>query len=323
MYSPTELLVEVNKVAKEYPGAGKHVNAIREAMDVSRDMPPRQRLSAIERALVSGLVSKSFRNDAHMSKLTRAWNKYRLWHAKHGKTAYAAAHATRRPTLKSVPAHVFRNKIGSHLSDTDMVRLAQAFKGSNNPAGENLNGRRTLAAKELEWWATLGARLVKLPFEAAVAQVDGLARVRPSNSEAPHHPVRVQETARATGVNGRLREAEYMLYGPKFGAYYAGSSAYPHHRFIIFTRVSVDRQDQAHQDMLRVSDLRARGQNNDANQIMMMADMEYDDAWGTRIEISRVKERKYGSTRVRTRVNNVRFLPEWAAIVRAAVAAEK
>lgn len=170
MYSPPEFLVEVNKVAKAYPGADKHVTAIRNALDISKNKPPQQRLLAIERALVGGLMTKSFRNNGHMSSLTKAWHKYKQWHHKHARKAYAVpkrTHAVPKAGLRQLPAHLFDAEIARRLSTSNLESLARAAK-TNNPAVAPLEIRREAFEGELRALTELGAILLQVPAEHAV-----------------------------------------------------------------------------------------------------------------------------------------------------------
>ena len=212
MYSPTEFLVEVSKVAKTYPGANKHVTAIRNALNVSKKQPSQQRLDAIERALVGGLMTKSFRNNGHMSSLTKAWHKYRQWHHKHARTAFAR-HTAPKTGLRQLPAHLFDAEIARRLPTANLESLSRAFK-SNNPAAAPLKIRRRAFQGELRKLTELGAILLQLPAQAAIQVEDNLVAGETIIQREFMSPVSVKSILR--DIPGK--EFQFKLTGTHFRA---------------------------------------------------------------------------------------------------------
>lgn len=184
--------------------------------------------------------------------------------------------------LGALPTHVIQNKIARLLSTRNLAHMAQTSKTS--AAVAVLASRREEVEAELRWWARLGAQLLRLPFRAAVARVEGLAS---GNATAKRRGVRVVETSRKAGAEATA--LEFKMYGTHFAAEYDVSEVHsrpgrPKHEFTIASRDSLDKG-------------------------------------GNHVTLRRSMTTKHGSSVPHTVVKNSGFPAHWARIVRATAAA--
>lgn len=300
LYSPTRFLRDVDAVAQAYQGAGaRHMNTIRRALDVSHTASPNARRANIERAVIGGLLTQAKRNDAHVLKLTKAWRKYREWHAAHAHQAFKPSSAP-RSNIRSLPAHLFAADIARHLSDANAAALAQAFR-KNNPATNYVADKKAAMARELRWWVRFAAHMHTkkgVAAERAIAAVTAGGFGMPGQQQRAGYRYSPKVRTEVLEIDASAGEFMYEMYGEFFGMdLEVERNAAPDTR--IFTRENMDQRRA----------IRARHGNGvfgspEAN--------KYSKLWKTSIDLWR------SDGKLRTRSTD--FKPTWRSVVKSEVA---